>query len=420
MATCAILSIGNELLLGHTVDTNAAYLCSRMTERGWRVVSVSTVGDNLAQIVDAISRAAASAEVVLMTGGLGPTPDDLTRDAIAAALGVGLEEKEELLEAIRERFRRMNWPMCDSNRLQARIPLGATALHNTCGTAPGVRAVLGKARLYSMPGVPPEMREMMRLSVLPEIEDFNTTTVMRRMHFFGAGESSFSGPIREAEKTYGARIGTTVQDAVVTVRVQADAPTLDDARRICQAASESIRCLFEDAWFGDDGETLASAVVRLLKEKNAMLALAESCTGGLIASSLIDVPGASDVLIESAVTYANAAKVRRLGVSEETLARCGAVSEETALEMARGAKREAGTDYALSATGIAGPGGGTEEKPVGLVWLALATPSGVYSASRRFAADRSGNRVRAVHAVLDMLRRFLTARPLIGATEHRG
>ncbi len=420
MNTCAILSIGNELLLGHTLDTNAAFLCQQMTTLGWRVCGMATVGDDLPKIIDAITRAAASADVVLMTGGLGPTPDDLTRDGIAGALGVGLSEHADLVEAIQARFTRMKRVMTDSNLRQALLPDGATALKNECGTAPGVRAVLNGTRLFSMPGVPSEMKEMFALRILPEIENVAGNTAMRRMHYCGASESSFSEPIRAAEKEFGAEIGTTVDDMIITVRVRASDPDKQKADAICLAASEQIRQQFLDSWFSDDDATMASTVIDLLKKNGKTLALAESCTGGLIASALIDVPGASDVLIESAVTYSNAAKIRRLGVREETLDKYGAVSKQTAAEMARGVLQTTGADYSLAATGIAGPGGGTEEKPVGTVWLALGTPSGVYCNLRHFLADRRGNRVRAVNTALDLLRRHLSGQPFTGDVEHIG
>lgn len=412
-----ILSLGNELVLGHTVDTNSNWLCRELAALGWDVIGVATFGDRTADIARAFGEAAARADAVLATGGLGPTEDDRTRHALAEALGEKLTEHPELVEQIAARFRRIGRPMTPINRVQAQLPESASGLANPCGTAPGIRCRLGGAEVFCMPGVPGEMREMFRVHVAPWLEEraAGAARETRLLHAFGVGESVLGEQIRRfMVEGANPEVGTAVSEGVVTVRVSALAESRERVRGLVEPVAAEIASLLGADIFGRDGETLAEAAVKLLLERQATLALAESCTGGLIASMLVDVPGVSGALLESCVTYSNEAKAKRLGVPPALLEQHGAVSAEVARAMAEGSRISSGADYALAATGVAGPGGGTPEKPVGTVWIALADQAGSCYTCRTFASDRRGNRLRAAQTALDLLRRRIAGAPLPG------
>ncbi len=422
--TAYILSIGDELLFGHTVDTNAARLAERCTLLGWRIAGQKTVGDVTPDIVAAFREAAEKADFVIATGGLGPTPDDRTRSALAEAMGVGLWEDPEAIREIADRFARFGRPMADINRVQALIPEGAERIVNPNGTAPGIQGRLGNARVFCMPGVPREMRTMFEDSIAPLMEGAPgaTSEVMRRLHMCGRGESDIGLALRDimGEKS-NPEVGTTVAESIVSVRIYARGETRAEAEHIADSAEAKIRAVLGDDIFGADGETLPECAVKLLKEREAHLVTAESCTGGMLASMLVDVPGVSDVFLEGLVTYSNDAKKARLRVPAATLDAHGAVSRETAAAMAEnllrfgeypGAKRM----FSLATTGVAGPGGGTPEKPAGTVWIACAALNADGTGSTRTMlyktiAGRHGVRFRAANAALDLLRRTILGLP---------
>ncbi|MDR0362266.1 MAG: competence/damage-inducible protein A [Planctomycetota bacterium] len=424
-----ILSCGDELLFGHTIDTNAAWLAGECTGLGWRVVGHVTVGDVLQDIVAALREASRTADVVIMTGGLGPTEDDRTRYAIAEALGVHLAEDSDAIREIEAVFRRCRRPMRDVNRVQALIPEGAVRIANPNGTAPGIRAVLGNATIYAMPGVPREMREMFQRTVKPEMQGKNgdRREVLRRLRLFGMGESEISEAIRHLmHERDNPEVGTTVAEGVITVRIYARGDTIGGATAIADSAEREIRRILGDTVFGTDGETPASAAVKLLKEKHAFLCTAESCTGGMIAANVVDVPGASAVFMEGTVTYSNESKIAKLGVDPAIIGRFGAVSRETVVAMAEGALKNAGfasrPAYSLAVTGIAGPDGGTPEKPAGTIWIGCASLDEKGSGATRtmlanVVADRCGVRLYASHAALDLLRRTIAGLPFAKPVE---
>ncbi len=421
MPSCAILSVGRELLLGQTVDTNAAWLAGQLSGIGFTIRQIRTVDDDLPAIVAALRDLAAQTDALIITGGLGPTPDDLTRQAIAAAAGVELVFHEELLEHIRACFRAFNRPMTDSNRVQAYQPAGGRALHNGCGTAPGVCCRIGDCTAYAMPGVPREMKAMFESAILPELRSAPGAQVryMKLYHLCGIGESRIGEVLRDVQPlSPESELGTAVGNGVTMVRAMAFAPTLEQAEAKVAAARDAIRQRLAEFIFGEDGETLPGCIVRLLRERGQTLALAESCTGGLAAAAIVDVPGASEVLLEGVVCYANEAKTRRLGVDKDLLVQYGAVSSQTVAALAKGARALAGADYALSISGVAGPGGGTADKPVGTVWMAVAARDGVYTLQQRFLSDRNGNRQLAVSFALNLLRRVALSLPLPEGTTH--
>lgn len=374
-----VISIGNELALGQTVDTNTAWLSQQLAAIGVRAVRHVTIADELEPIRSEILRAAHDAPLVLITGGLGPTEDDLTRQALAAAMGVGLTRREELVAEIRAIFEKRHRSMPDANLAQADIPAGAIPIRNTCGTAPGIRARLGNSDIFVMPGVPREMREMYTRDIRPSIiaAAGGGVILMRTIQTFGAGESDVGERIRDLmARDRNPTVGTTAQQAVIGVRIHALGDTRQQAESLLEESTALIERRLGALVFGRDQDTLADAVARMLIDRRSTVATAESCTGGLIAKSLTDVPGSSAYFIRGYVTYANEAKTRLLDVPAELIERHGAVSAPVAEAMAIGCRRHAGTDLALSVTGIAGPGGGTDAKPVGLVYIGLADGSG--------------------------------------------
>ena len=420
--TVYILSIGDELLFGHTVDTNSAWLAEQSTLLGWRIIGQKTVGDVTPDIIGAFLEAAAKADFVIVTGGLGPTQDDRTRSALAHAMGVGLWEDPDAIQEIADRFKRFGRPMADINKVQALIPVGAERIVNPNGTAPGIQAALGGARVFCMPGVPREMREMFKQTILPLMKGAPgaTSEVMRRLHMCGRGESDIGLAIRDlmGEKS-NPEVGTTVAESIITVRMYAKGETMAEAERLADETEGKIRAILDSDIYGVDGETLAGCVVGLLKEHDAKLVVAESCTGGMLSSLLVDVPGVSDVFLEGVVTYSNESKMKRLGVPGSVLAAHGAVSKETAAAMAENPLRHgdfSGTMFSLATTGVAGPDGGTPEKPVGTVWIACSrlNPDGSGSTKTmlyKTITGRHGVRMRASNAALDLLRRTILGYP---------
>jgi len=374
----AIIAVGDELVLGQTVDTNSAWLSARLVAVGIMPTYHLTVADDLDAIAGAIVAASAKAGLVVVTGGLGPTKDDLTRDAIAKALDTGMELHVPSLERIEAFFRRVGRPMSDSNRLQAMCPVGAKMLDNDCGTAPGIEARFEPARVFALPGVPVEMESMFERHILPSLSG-RPGRVIRTgvLRTFGAGESTIGQMLGDLMKRdRNPVVGTTVSGGVVGVRIRSDFPSADLADAAMAETEALVRESLGDFVYGRGEETLQDAVAGLLKRVGRKVVTAESCTGGLLSKFLTDVPGASEFFSGGWVCYSNRLKVEQLGVRGESLAEHGAVSEAVALEMAAGAIERSGADYALALTGIAGPGGGTPQKPVGTVWIALACAAG--------------------------------------------
>jgi nicotinamide-nucleotide amidase len=406
MRAC-IISIGNELLDGQTVDTNAAFLGSELTGLGIPVASRFTVGDDLDKIVRVLGLACEDAEVILVTGGLGPTADDLTRQAVAAFLGVELQLKEELVRDVTAWFAHRGVPMPEINKTQAYLPVGAEAIANEMGTAPGVLARWDGRMIAVMPGVPFEMKEMFRRSVAPVLRAAcaDQAVAVRHLRCFGAGESAIAeriGPMMERGRN--PLVNCTVHEGIVSLHVIASAAEADQAERLADRDAEILRAKLGPLVFGTGDQTLASAVGDLLAGRGKTLAVAESCTGGLIAKMLTDVPGSSQFFPCGWVVYSNEAKIRDLGVPPDLLETHGAVSREVATAMARGARLRARADYAIGVTGIAGPSGGTSDKPVGLVFISVDDPQGTVTERFQFARDRQFIRQRAANTALNMVR----------------
>ena len=410
-----ILSVGDELVLGQTVDTNSAWLSARLTANGVMTDYHKTVADDQAAIVAAVREAAAVADFVIMTGGLGPTPDDLTRQALADVLGKPLDLHPPSLERIRTFFKGLGREMPPSNRVQAMVPRGGEILDNDWGTAPGIKLRIGHSSVYAFPGVPREMMPMFDRFVLPALaRKAGRTILTETLQTFGAGESIVAEKLGELMRRDGnPLVGTTVSGGIVSVRVRSDFPTPELARKHLTRVAAEVEQRLGTLVFGRGPATIQEAVGRLLQQAGRTVATAESCTGGLVARLLTDIPGASAYYRGGWVVYANALKQHALGVPETALAAYGAVSEEVARLLAVHAMRKAGADYALAISGVAGPGGGTAEKPVGTVWLALAAGGAgtarVMAERCLFPGDREAVRDRAAKAALNLLRLHLLA-----------
>ena len=415
MTSAIILSIGDELVLGQTVDTNSAWLSGQLASIGVRIAAHATVPDDLAGVERAIRSAANACDVLLISGGLGPTEDDLTRQALAAVLGVPLEMNDEALHRLAAFFRSLKREMPESNKIQAMLPRGSTMIENTCGTAPGIRVEVGLCRIFVMPGVPKEMKAMFGRDIFPELQKSGggAAIVSRTLHTFGLGESTIGEMLGELMKRgRNPSVGTTVAGGVVSVRVNAYFESRERAMEELEKSVAACRGKLGDLIYGQDEETLATVLAAMLKSSGKTVSTAESCTGGLLAKYLTDISGSSSYFTQGWVTYANEAKVGLLGVSLETLDRDGAVSEPVVKEMSIGAMERAKVDAALAISGVAGPDGGTEAKPVGTVCIALAHRGGAVARTFRFSGDREFVRDRSAKMALTMLRFHLMGKEM--------
>ncbi len=414
----AIICVGYELLAGDSTNTNGIWLAERLGNLGIETILEMTVGDNRGEIADALKYAAQRAQLIMITGGLGPTGDDLTRRGLAEALGTVLATDENCLGDIEEFFRRRGREMAEINRSQALIPAGAEPLKNDIGTAPGIATHLGDAQIFVMPGVPDEMKHMFNHKVAGRIKACvrSTACVRRYVHAFGAGESDIAARIADM-MTHDApvAIGTKVSSGWITIRVVARNENADLARRDAQRAVEQICGRLGELVVGLDEQTMAGVVGRLLREKRRTLAVAESCTGGLLGGLITDVPGASDYYLGGVVAYDNRIKQQQLGVPADVLEKHGAVSEQVAGAMAQGVRKRFESDWGIGVTGVAGPAGGTPphravtvrdtaEKPVGLVYVALAGADGCDVHRHVFSGSRQIIRRRAALTGLNHLR----------------
>jgi competence/damage-inducible protein CinA-like protein len=408
-----VLTIGTELLLGHTVDTNAAELGRALAAAGAEIVRRTTVPDRPDAIRAAVAEALARTGFVITTGGLGPTRDDMTKSVVAELLGKRLVLDAPLLATVEARFKRMGRPMPAINRTQAEIPEGATVLPNPRGTAPGLWVEDGRDRVVVLlPGVPREMRGLLIEEVLPRLVKrqggAGGVVASRSVRTTGVSESALAeriGPI-EAEIAP-LTLAYLPSPEGVDLRVTAWGLEAKEAEPRLAAAVDRLAAIAGEHGYGTDDADLAAHVLEALRRGRHRLGVAESCTGGMLAERITNVPGASDTFIGAVVAYADVIKTAALKVPLETLEAHGAVSEETVRAMAEGAQRLFSTDCTIAVTGIAGPGGGTPEKPVGTVWLAARVHTTTRAVKRVFPGDRHEVRARAAQASLDLLRRLL-------------
>lgn len=420
---CEVLAIGTELLLGQVVDTNSAWIGEQLAAAGIDCHFQAKVGDNQPRIVTAIRQALARSDAVICCGGLGPTQDDITREAVAEVLGVPLELDEEVAGRIEEMFSRRGRTMALNNLRQAEVPQGATVIPQVRGTAPGLICRLGDRTIYAVPGVPGEMREMVERAVVPDLVSLSgvqATIASRTLRTWGMAESTLAEVLAPRLKSLDAAAAPDGDGSApvptiaflasgiegIKVRITAKATTVEAAKAAIAAEEAEVRRLLGQVVFGVDDETMEAAVGKLLLEQSLTLGVAESLTGGLVGSRLTAVPGASDWFRGSVVAYATEAKRKLLGVGDSP-----AVSEETALEMAAGTASALGADVGLSLTGVAGPAE-QDGQPVGTVWIGMHLPStGDEARLLRLAGERDQIRQIATISALDWLRRSLIGSP---------
>ncbi|MCW2681144.1 MAG: Competence-inducible (CinA-like) protein [Frankiales bacterium] len=406
----AVVAVGDELLLGDIVNGNAAWLGAQLAAVGCPVVHSSMVGDTVDRIVVALRRALEDADVVVLTGGLGPTVDDLTREAVAVVADAPLERQPALEASLRERFAAYGYrDLPDAVMQQADVPRGATVLDNPVGSAPGLRVELGAKLVYAMPGPPHELAGVMQ-AVLPELAARSGSVVVTRtLHCGGLGESAVAELVQAAiEVPDHVALAYLAGGAVVRVRLTTAAPTVEQADEVLRPLVEAAATALQDAVFGRDDDSLPGVVVEALRAAGATVAVAESLTAGLVGGTLTEVPGSSAVFRGGVQVYATDLKATLAGVPEQVLAEHGAVSPQTAEALAVGVRERLGATYGLGLTGVAGPDV-QEGHPPGTLHLAVAGPHGVQARSVRLPGDRQRVRLLAVNAGLDLLRRVLSA-----------
>ena len=414
MNSAEIVTIGTEILLGDLVDTNTAWLSRRLAALGVGMYRHTTVGDNTDRIIAGLRDAATRADLVITTGGLGPTSDDLTNACLGVVAGREMVEYPEARAHVDEMFRKFGREPTPSNYKQAVFPEGTTLIPNPLGTAPGALLEVDGTLFATLPGVPPEMRRMFEETLEPLIRARSDGSIVSKtLWFAGIGESALAEQVQDFLDAADPTVAPLAGQGKVRLRITTRAATPEEAEEKIDPVAREILARLGEYHFGEDDETLESAVGRLLKERGATLALAESCTGGLLAKRLTDMPGSSAYFLEGLVTYSNESKERLLGVPKEMLEEHGAVSEPVARKMAEGARKLAGSDYGLSVTGVAGPDGGTDEKPVGLVFLGLADADGTTSERldlSAWAKSREAIRERSANRAFDLLRHRIEER----------
>ena len=414
MNSAEVVTIGTEILLGDLVDTNTAWLSLRLAALGVGVYRHTTVGDNKERIVAALRQAATRADLVVTTGGLGPTSDDLTNECLGAVTGRRMVEYPEAREHVDEMFRKFGRRPTPNNYKQALFPEGSQLIPNPLGTAMGALLEADATLFATLPGVPLEMKRMFAETLDPLIRARSDGSIVSKtLWFAGIGESALAERVQDFLDATDPTVAPLAGEGKVRLRITTRAATQGEAEKKIAPVEEEILSRLGDYYFGEDDETLESAVARLLKERGATLALAESCTGGLLAKRLTDLAGSSSYFKEGLVTYSNESKERWLGVPHEMLLEHGAVSEPVARKMAEGARRIAGTDYGISVTGIAGPEGGTKEKPVGLVFVGLSDAKATFAERldlSAWARSREAIRERSANRAFDLLRLRLEER----------
>jgi nicotinamide-nucleotide amidase len=385
----AVLSIGTELTRGELTNTNASWLATRLTELGFEVTRIDCIDDDIPRIISSLKALAADHGVIVSTGGLGPTTDDLTTEAVAMALQVPLARNAGELALLEEKFRLFGRAMAENNKKQADFPVGAVVLPNPNGTAPGFSVTLSGAQAFFMPGVPREMKPMFDEQVSPKIRSLSPNDSHQiRFVTLGKPESDVGVMLEGIEAAHpGVTIGYRAHFPEIEVKVLARGKDAADAKHKSETTAAKVREILAPWIFGEGPGSVIDFAAAAFRAKKKTLALAESCTGGLVAQLLTEAP-ASDYFLGGVVVYANSAKQALLGVPESLLAAHGAVSEPVALAMAEGARKTLGSDVAVSITGIAGPTGGSAEKPVGLVFIAIASAAGTHAHKLQFRGDR--------------------------------
>jgi nicotinamide-nucleotide amidase len=402
-----ILSCGTELLLGHITDTNATYLAQSLAAQGIDLYHVSQVGDNQERVVELLRQAWQRSELIIMTGGLGPTEDDLTREAISELLGETMALDPILEKQLRERYAHASFVMPQSNLKQATLIPSAQSITNPVGSAPGWWVEKDKHIVVAMPGVPREMFRMWENEVVPRLASYTGGLIFTRLlRVYGLGESVVEELLEPLIHTTNPTLATYAKTDAVDVRITAKSERSDDARQLVAAMEEKARALLGTHVFGIEGDTLASVIGRILQERKQTLGVMESLTGGLLASTITDFNGSSKHFLGGIVTYSTAMKVQ-MGVPQETVERYGVISEETARAMAHAVRERLGTDFGIGVTGVAGPDK-QEDQPVGTIHIAVEGPQGtIVGMGPGWSSSRADNKRYAVLTALDLLRHYL-------------
>lgn len=404
-----IITIGDELLIGQTVNTNSAWMGAELNKAGFDVYRMISIHDRRDDIIYSLNEVAGKTDVVLITGGLGPTSDDITKETLCEYFNTKLVMNIEVLQMIEEMLARRNFPMNENNRRQAEVPESCRVLRNATGTAPAMWFEKDKTIYISMPGVPYEMKHIMNEHVLPELNKrFTSQSIIHRnIMTYGTSEAKLAEILTDFEKGLPDAVKLAYLPAWGIIKLRL---TMAGSEKIAidEILAEQVNNLYNiipDFIYGENEETLEMVIGRLLKESKKTISTAESCTGGEIAHMITSVPGSSTYYKGSVVAYSNTVKTQLLGINEEIIIKYGAVSEETVIEMAKSARRILGTDYSVATSGIAGPDGGTEMKPVGTLWIAIASEKGIITEKRLMGNDRTSNIKRFSLAALNLLRK---------------
>lgn len=411
-----IICVGTELLLGEILNGNARFLAGELADLGIPHYIQTVVGDNIPRIHEVLTQAIARSQIILFTGGLGPTPDDLTTEAIASFFDTQLTERAEVIEDITTKFAKRRRQMTDNNRKQALLPKGSDVLPNVTGTAPGmIWSPQENVHILTFPGVPSEMHQMWRDTAVPFLrsQGWGEMTIYSKvLRFWGIGESTLAAKVNTFFDLKNPTVAPYASKGEVRLRLSARAADAEQALAAIDPVATELRTITGEDCFGEDEDTLASVVGELLREHQQTVAVAESCTGGGVGAMLTEIPGSSSYFLGGVIAYANAVKESVLQVDRDTLTQFGAVSEPVAKQMALGVKQALGADWGLSITGVAGPDGGTPTKPIGLVYVGLAGPNETVEIFEyRFGdRDRATIRDRSTCNALDRLRRQLAAR----------
>lgn len=405
-----IIAVGTELLLGDIVNTNAQFISQKLSSIGINVFFQTVVGDNPERLKDCLDIAKSRSDIIITTGGLGPTYDDLTKETIAQNFGKKLVMNEELLTELKGFFTRGGRVMTKNNEKQALIPEGAMILHNENGTAPGCILEDENHKIAIMlPGPPREMKPLFSEQVMPYLKKYSDEVIVSKtMRIIGIGESTLEAILKEKMVAYeNPTIAPYAKDAECILRVTAKAKDEQSAISLIDPVVEEIKGILGNAVYGVDIPSIEYAIVDLMTKKNKTVAFAESCTGGLCAKRITDIPGSSKIFKTGVIAYHNDTKINLLGVDQSTLDQYGAVSKKCALQMAKGVYHLSGADYGVAITGIAGPDGGTKEKPVGLCYICVYDGKRARIKKTNFKRDRDYVRIYAANSAFELLRKFV-------------
>lgn len=409
LAVCELISVGTEILLGDILNTDAQYLSIELAKLGISVIHQSTVGDNRERLLAQLDEAAKRSDIIILSGGLGPTPDDLTKEVCCEFFGKEMFLHEPTVEKIKKYFGSKGIEMAQNNLKQAMLPKDCVIFPNDNGTAPGMAIEKDGVHILVLPGPPRELKPMFQNCAVPYLMQFSDRIIVsHNIRTFGIGESSMAERVNDLFDARNPTVAPYAKDGEALLRVTAMAMTKEDAESLCEPVIEEIKKRLDSYVYGVDYNCIEEAVVAMLKEHHLKVATAESCTGGLIAKRITDVPGASEVFECGIISYANEIKHKVLGVSEDDLNKYGAVSEPVAKQMAQGALKVSGADIAVSVTGIAGPDSDSTDKPVGLVYIGLADKENVWVREIRTSRrDRSYNRYVSASNALNMIRLYI-------------